>query len=122
MKKADFVTLVIGVVATLLFGIGMCMCLLPEWNAFTEGVVVTAIGGIILLAMGIKMLGGKMKGAKVNWKNIGKVAFGVIASLVLGLGMCFILVWNMMLPGILVGIVGIVMLLCLIPMCVGFKD
>lgn len=29
---------------------------------------------------------------------------------------------NMMIPGIIVGIVGIVLLICLIPMCVGFKD
>ena len=29
--------------------------------------------------------------------------------------------WNLMLPGILLGIVGIVMLLCLIPMCIGLK-
>ena len=32
-----------------------------------------------------------------------------------------IMVWNLMLPGILVGIVGIVLLLCLIPMCIGLK-
>jgi len=36
-------------------------------------------------------------------------------------GMCLIMVWNLMLPGILVGIAGIVMLLCLIPMCIGLK-
>ena len=35
--------------------------------------------------------------------------------------MCMIMVWNLMLPGILVGVVGIVMLLCLIPMCIGLK-
>ena len=35
--------------------------------------------------------------------------------------MCMIMVWNLMLPGILVGIVGIVLLLCLIPMCIGLK-
>ena len=38
-----------------------------------------------------------------------------------GLGMCMIMVWNLMLPGIAVGIAGIVMLLMLIPMFVGLK-
>jgi hypothetical protein len=45
----------------------------------------------------------------------------VFAALVLGVGMCMIMVWNMMLPGIAVGIVGIVLLLMLIPMCLGLK-
>ena len=43
------------------------------------------------------------------------------AALILGVGMCMIMVWNLMLPGILVGIVGIVLLLMLIPMCLGLK-
>ena len=44
MKKSTFVNLIVGVVGGLLFAIGMCMCLLPEWNAFKPGVVVKAIG------------------------------------------------------------------------------
>ena len=35
--------------------------------------------------------------------------------------MCLILVWNRMLLGILVGMAGIILLLCLIPMCLGLK-
>lgn len=57
----------------------------------------------------------------INWKVVGKVTYGTVSALVLGAGMCLIMVWNLMLPGILVGIVGIVMLLCLIPMCIGLK-
>lgn len=30
MKKSQFITLIIGVVAELLFALGMCMCLIPE--------------------------------------------------------------------------------------------
>lgn len=122
MKKNQFIALLVGTVGGLLFSVGMCMCLLPEWNAFTQGVVVTAIGGVILLALAIA---GYIKSGKsrkpINWKVVGKVAYGIIAALVLGIGMCMIMVWNLMLPGILVGIVGIVMLLCLIPMCIGLK-
>ena len=34
MKKSTFVNLIIGTIGGLLFALGMCMCLLPEWNAF----------------------------------------------------------------------------------------
>ena len=60
---------------------------------------------------------------KVNMKVVGKVMYGIISSLILGLGMAMIMVFEgMMLLGMVVGIVGIVMLLFLIPMCIGLKD
>ena len=122
MKKKTFVMLVLGCVGGLLFSLGLCMCLLPEWNAFQPGVVCTAIGLVVLLALLAVAMKGKAKsGKKVNWKLVGKVAFGVAGALVMGVGMCMIMVWNLMLPGILVGILGIVMLLMLIPMFLGLK-
>ena len=121
MKKQDFITLVIGVVGGLLFSLGMCMCLLPEWNVFRPGVVCTAIGFAALLVLVIVRCAKSGKKIKVNWKLTGKIAFGVLGALVLGLGMCFIMVWNQMLLGIAIGIVGIVLLLFLIPMFVGLK-
>ena len=121
MKKQDFVTLVFGVVGGLLFALGMCMALLPEWNAFIPGCICTGIGFAVLLTLILVRCRKSGKKIKVNWKLTGKVLYGVFAALVLGVGMCMIMVWNLMLPGILVGIVGIVMLLCLIPMCIGLK-
>ena len=49
MKKRNFAYLLLGVVGGLLFALGMCMCLLPEWNAFKPGVVVTALGALVLI-------------------------------------------------------------------------
>lgn len=124
MEKKNFITLVLGTVGGLLFALGMCMCLLPEWNLFEVGVGCTAVGLIVIIATIIAYR--KMSGAapiKLNWKVVGKVLYGVVSSLVLGAGMSFVLVFDgMMIPGILLGIVGIVMLLFLIPMCVGLKD
>ncbi len=120
MKKKDFIALVIGTVGGLLFSIGLCMCLLPEWNAFQPGVVVTAMGFVLLLALVVVLRKGK-PGKKINWKVVGKVVYGVFSALVMGVGMCMILVWQRMLPGIAVGIVGILLLLGLIPMCLGLK-
>lgn len=121
MKKSTFFNLIIGVVGGLLFSLGLCMCLLPEWNAFQVGVVCTAVSAVILLIQAIVAWVRSGRKLKINWKLTGKVLFGVLGALVLGAGMCMILVWNLMLPGIAVGIVGIVLLLCLIPMFLGLK-
>ena len=124
MEKKNFITLVLGIVSGLVFALGMCMCLLPEWDMFNVGVGCTAAGLVAIIATVITDR--KMSGAApihVNMKVVGKVVYGVISSLILGLGMAMIMVFEgMILPGMLVGIVGIVMLLFLIPMCVGLKD
>ena len=124
MEKKNVITVVLGVGGGLCFSLGMCMCLLPDWNMFNAGVVLTAIGFAVILA--IVIVYRKMSGAapiKVNFKIVGKVLYGVVSSLVLGGGMALILkVEGMMIPGIIIGIIGIVMLLFLIPMCLGFKE
>jgi len=121
MKKKDFVTLIVGVVGGLLFSLGLCMALLPEWNAFMPGVICTGIGFVTLLVLIALRCGKSGRKLHINWKLTGKIAYGVLSALVLGAGMCMILVWQLLLPGIAVGIVGIVMLLFLIPMFVGLK-
>jgi len=121
MKKSTFINLIVGTVGGLLFSLGMCMCLLPQWNAFRPGVVCTGVGAVILLTQSVVAWLRSGRKIKINWKTAGKVLFGIFGALVLGLGMCMIMVWNLMIPGILVGIVGILLLLCLIPMFLGLK-
>ena len=121
MKKQTFISILAGTVGGLLFALGMCMCLLPEWNAFKQGVICAAIGGVLLLILGIISFIKSGKKIHFNFKTIGKVLFGILGALVLGVGMAMIMVWNMMLWGIVVGIIGIVLLICLVPMCIGFK-
>lgn len=122
MTKFNFAALVWGVVACLLFGVGMCMCLLPEWNAFNAGVVCAAVGFVALIALWITLRRGGKGAVRLEPKLVGKIAFAVFAALVMGVGMCMVMVWDMMLWGILVGIVGIILLLCLIPMIKGWKE
>lgn len=122
MKKKNFVSMIMGTIGGILFAIGMCMCLLPEWNAFSQGVVAALVGLVLLLVM--LLVRRKMEGKptiELNGKAIGTVALGIIGALVLGVGMCLVMVWNMLIPGIIVGIVGIVLLLSLIPICKGLK-
>ena len=80
------------------------------------------VGAVILLAMVLvrrKMDGKPAIGS--NGKAIGAILLGVFGAIVLGIGMCMTMVWNMMVPGVIVGIVGIIALLCLLPVIKGLK-
>lgn len=123
MTKKNFITLILTVIGGLLFALGMCMALLPEWEAFQQGVVVGCIGLLVLAVMLLVRL--KMEGksirVKLSAKTVGIVLLGVAGTLGLGVGMCMVMVWDMLVFGILVGIVGILLLLCLIPTVMGLK-
>lgn len=122
MKKKNFVSLIFGTVGVILFGIGMCMCLLPEWGAFTPGVVITAAGIVVLLVL--LMVRRKMEGkpaVHISGKAVGAVLLSIAGALVLGVGMCMAMIWNMLVPGIVMGAAGILLLLCLIPLVKGLK-
>lgn len=122
MSKKDFVSLILSVIGGILFALGMCMALLPEWGAMTQGIVIGVIGLAVLLVM--VMVRRRMDGKPAivfNGKAIATTLFGIAATVVFGVGMCMTMVWNMMVPGIIVGIIGIVLLLCLIPICKGLK-
>ena len=122
MKKSSFVALILGTVSGVLFALGMCMALLPEWNAFTEGVILGAVGivlGIITALIWCKMEHKKLP--KINRKNVFRIIYAIVAVLVLGVGMCMCLVWEQIIWGTLVGLLGIIMLIALIPMIKGIK-
>ena len=79
MTKKNFITLILGVIGGLLFAIGMCMCLLPEWNAFNPGVGFAAVGFIVLLILFIvRWKADGRQFVKPNWKTVGIVAYSII--------------------------------------------
>lgn len=122
MKKSSFIALVLGTVSGVLFALGMCMALLPEWNAFREGVIFGSVGivlGLITALVWCKMENKKLP--KMNGKNVLRTIYAVVAVLVLGVGMCMCLVWEQIVWGTLVGLLGIIMLIALIPMIKGIK-
>lgn len=122
MKKSNFIALMLGTVSGVLFALGMCMALLPEWNAFREGVIFGVIGivlGLITALIWCRMENKKLP--KMSGKNLFRTIYAVIAILVLGVGMCMCLVWAQIIGGTLVGLLGIIMLISLIPMIKGIK-
>ena len=123
MKKENFINLLLGTVGGMFFALGMCMCLLPEWNAFTAGVVFCIIGIITLIGLLIfRMRLHKKPMKKLSPRTIGIAAMGTVGVLLLGLGMSMVMVWEgLLIWGIIVGMAGIITLICLIPIWKGLN-
>lgn len=122
MKKSNFIALVLGTISIVFFGLGMCMAMLPEWNAFKPGVGLGCIGLILALITIITWRRMEQKEPiHITGKAVLTTIVAIIGSLGLGVGMCLTMVWTQMVIGIVVGLVGIVVLLMLIPICKGLK-
>ena len=92
MKKETLLEIILGTIGGLVFAIGTCMCLLPEWNMLTTGIITTIIGLIILLC--------------ITW------IVGLVGALIMGFGMSKIMVGEVntldMIIGIIIGVVGLI--------------
>ena len=123
MSKKNFVSLIFATVGGILFALGMCMALIPAWDAFQQGVVLGAAGLAVLLIMALvrRRMAGKPVVAAPSARTVGIVLLGAAGALALGVGMCMTMVWSMMTGGVAVGIVGIILLLCLITAVKGLK-
>lgn len=122
MKKSSFVALVMGTVSGVFFALGMCMALLPEWGVQTQGITCGIIG--IVLSLITWLIWRKMEHKapiKVSGKTILSVIVGIVGGLLLGVGMCMVMLAQNIILGIAVGIIGIVVLMMLIPLIKGLK-
>ena len=122
MKKSNFVAMILGTIGMVFFALGMCMALIPEWNMFRQGIVTGVIGMVVLLITLIvwRRMEGKAP-IKISGKTIGTVALAVFGALLFGVGMCLSMVFGKMVLGVIIGLVGIVALLMLIPLTKGLK-
>ena len=59
---------------------------------------------------------------RISLKTLLVAAVAIAGTLALGIGMCFSMVWNQMAVGIVMGFVGILALLCLVPLVKGIKE
>lgn len=122
MKKSSFVAMLLGTIGGVLFALGMCMALLPEWHAFTPGIIFGSVGIAFGIATLIVWRVMEHKAPiKFSAKNVLMVCLGVLGVIALGVGMCFCMVWSQMILGVIIGLAGILLLLCLIPLIRGIR-
>jgi len=128
MSKETLLEIILGTTGGLIFAIGMCMCLIPEWNLFTAGVVVSIVGFIILLCI-IPIYKGchpKKLHKPVNWGMVTTWVVGVVGALIMGFGMSKIIVENAstsdMIVGLITGVVGLVICVFNYPMYAYIKS
>lgn len=123
MKKSSLVVTMLGTISGVLFALGMCMALIPQWNAFKPGIVLGVVG--LVLAVVTVIVWRKMEHkapVHLSGKAVLTILVGIVGALAFGVGMCFSMVWGNMLLGIVIGLAGIAVLLCLIPLTKGIKD
>ena len=118
MKKETLLESILGTIGGLVFAIGMCMCLIPEWNMFKPGVVTGIIGFLILLCIipVYRSSHPKKKHGPINWGIVVTFIVGIVGSLLMGFGMSKIMVgtpegadWVV---GLITGVVGL--LICVL--------
>ena len=122
MKKSNFVAMILGTIGMVFFALGMCTALIEESGMFHQGIVSGVTGLVILLITLIVWR--RMEGKdpiKLNDKTVGTVILAVFGALLLGIGMCFSMVFGKMVLGVIIGLVGIVALFMLIPLTRGLK-
>ena len=123
MKKSSVVAMILGTISGVFFALGMCMALLPEWGMRTQGIVSGVIGLALMLVT--VCIWRKMEGKepiRISGKMMGAVVLGIFGALLFGVGMCMSMIFSQMLLGIVVGVIGIVVLMLLIPLTKGVHD
>ncbi|MEQ2579858.1 hypothetical protein [Hominiventricola aquisgranensis] len=122
MKKSNFVAMILGTIGMVFFALGMCMALIEEWGMFRQGIMAGVVGLVILLIT--LLVWRRMEGKepiKLSGKTVGTVVLAIFGALLLGVGMCFSMVFGKMVLGVVIGPVGIVALLMLISLTKGLK-
>ena len=118
MKKETLLEIILGTVGGLIFAIGMCMWLIPEWDLFVPGVITTAIGFVVLLCIIpiYRKDHPKKERGPINWGLVGTFSVGIAGSLLMGFGMSRIMVGTPtkvdMIVGMITGIIGL--LICVL--------
>lgn len=88
MQRKNFVSMILGTIGGILFALGLCMCLLPEWDVFAPGVVMAAVGAavlVIMLAVRRRMEG--KPAVRLSGRAVGSAALGAASAQTLGVGM-----------------------------------
>ena len=114
MKKEILLEIILGTIGGLIFAIGMCMCLIPEWNLLKTGVIFGILGFIILLfiiPIYRKSHPKKERGPK-NWGIVFTWIIGIIGSLIMGFVMSKVMIETPsstdIIIGLITGVIGLI--------------
>lgn len=114
MKKETLLKIVLGTIGGLVFAIGMCMCLIAEWNMLKTGIIIAIIGFIILLCIipVYRKSHPKKEHKPINWGIVLAWIVGLVGALIMGFGMSKVMIGETstsdMIIGIITGVVGLV--------------
>ena len=124
MKKETLIEIILGTIGGLIFAFGMCMCLIPEWNMFTAGVILTIIGFIVLLSIIpiYRKAHPRKEHKPIDKGLLATWVIGVIGALIMGFGMSQIFTNGNMIIGIIFGIVGLIICVLNYPIYAYIKD
>ena len=115
--------MILGTVSGILFALGMCMTLISEWDAFSARNYIRMYRYFAWPHYPNSLEKMEHKAPiRISGKQVLTIAVGTIGVLSFGAGMCFGMVWENMIAGIIIGIVGILLLLSLIPLTKGIKE
>lgn len=123
MKKSTFVALIMGFISVSLISLGLCMALLQSWDMVKEGITCSVVGAVIAIAT--IFIWRKMENkalVKLTQKGVVGIVISVAGAMAFGMGLCLAMAYNNLVWGIIIGLAGVSIMLCLIPHIVGFKD
>ena len=114
MSKNSLLMIVIGTIGGLVFSLGMCLCLINEWNLLRTGIIVAVVGGLILLLLipVYRKDHPRKEKLKISFSTILPWIAGIAGALVMGYGMSRVMVENLtansLVMGLILGIVGLI--------------
>lgn len=121
MKKSHFILLIVYTISLLILALGICTYTVPEWHLQVIGLPVSILGLVLVTLSWIIQRRLSDKGAvKVNLELTAKVTYIVLALLTFGGGFAFV-TSGQLLIGVILGLIGLLLLIGIIPVTVGLK-
>ena len=122
MKKRDLIVLIAYTVSLLVLALGMCLYTLPEWVMPSLGMPLSILGLVLVVVSWILQRRLSGKGApNLDLKLTAKVIYCVFALLVFGGGFALVTAGNFVL-GVILGFIGLILIIGVIPVAVGLKN
>lgn len=109
-------------VSLLVLALGMCLYTLPEWGMPSLGMPLSILGLVLVVVSWILQRRLSGKGApNLDLKLTAKVLYCVFALLVFGGGFALVTAGNFAL-GVILGFIGLILIIGIIPVAVGLKN